>query len=64
MKELIDAYGELGKHFSSTLVPVILLICILVYFLYLFLTKRIEGIASRFEEIAKTSLEIKKGNQA
>lgn len=40
--------------------PAILITIAAVYFLKLFVEKRIEGLAGRFEEIAKTSLAIKR----
>jgi hypothetical protein len=39
--------------------PVLLFMFVIAYFFKLFLEKRMEGIAGRFEEIAKTSLQIK-----
>jgi hypothetical protein len=40
--------------------PFLILLVILAYFAKIFFEKKLEGLAGRFEEIAKTSLEIKK----
>lgn len=40
--------------------PVLLILVVVAYFLKVFLEKRLEGLAGRVEEIAKTSLEVKK----
>ena len=40
--------------------PTLVFIAVLAYFLKVYLEKRLEGIAGRVEEIAKTSLEVKK----
>ena len=40
--------------------PVLIIIVILVFFLKVFIEKRLEGIAGRIEEVNKTSLDIKK----
>lgn len=60
MKELIESYEALARHVAPAILPFILILVVIGYFLKLFLEKRIEGLAGRFEEIAKTSLEIKK----
>jgi hypothetical protein len=45
-------------HDSS---PILVFIAVLAYFLKVYLEKLLEGIAGRVEEIAKTSLEVKRG---
>ncbi len=41
--------------------PILLLLAILAYFAKVFIEKRLEGFAGRVEEVAKTSLDVKKG---
>ena len=53
MKEILEILAN---------TPVVLIVfVVLAYFLKVFIEKRLEGLASRVEEIGKTSLDLKKG---
>lgn len=56
MKDLFDVLKEILKTGSKALLVTV----VVAYFLSIFLEKRLEGIAGRVEEIAKTSLEVKR----
>ena len=51
---------DLLEFFIKDVSPVLLVAVVAVYFLKVFLEKRLEGIAGRVEEIARTSLDVKK----
>ena len=52
MKDILEIIKETS--------PILIIIVVLAYFLRVFIEKRLEGLASRVDDIAKTSLDLKK----